>query len=125
MDKETAKLIRKLINENLNLENTGFKFELMNATYDDNQITFKLQVQSENAIPQSEAELDRDNKWRTSLGKKALSKETIATISGAKCKLVGFRPKARKQPYIVENVNNGKQYVIDERTAETYYAMAS
>lgn len=125
MDKKTAEIIRKLINENLNLEDKGFKFELLNGSYDDNQITFKLRVQSNDAIPQSEAELDRDNKWRTSLGKKALSKEIICEIGGAKCKLVGFRPKARKQPYIIENVNNGKQYVIDERTAETYYAMAS
>tara|TARA_R100001163_G_C4977852_1_gene135174 strand:- start:213 stop:581 length:369 start_codon:yes stop_codon:yes gene_type:complete len=122
MDKNTAKLIRELINKNLNLEDAGFKFELMNATYDDNQITFKLQVQSKDAIPQSEAELDRDNKWRKSLGKKSLSKEIVCDISGAKCKLVGFRPKARKQPYIIENVNNGKQYVIDERTAERYYS---
>ena len=125
MDKNTAKLVRELINKNLNLEDEGFKFELLNATYDDNQITFKLRVQSNDAVSPNEAELDRANNWRKSLGKKALSKETIATISGAECKLVGFRPKARKQPFIIENVTNGKQYVIDERTAEIYYGIAS
>ncbi len=125
MDKKTADIIRKLINENLDLEDKGFKFELLNATYDDNQITFKLRVQSENAISPNEAELNKALRWRKSLGKKDLSKETIATISGAECKLVGFRPKARKQPFIIENVTNGKQYVIDERTAEIYYGIAS
>lgn len=125
MDKKTAQIVRELINKNLNLEGDGFKFELLNATYDDNQVTFKLRVQSDDAIPQHEAELDRANKWRTSLGKKTLSKEIICKIGGASCKLVGFRPKARKQPFIIENVENGKQYVIDEFTAELHYGLAS
>lgn len=125
MDKKTAELIRKIINQNLDLKDEGFKFELLNATFDDNQVTFKLRVQSNDAIPQIEAELDRANNWRKSLGKKTLSKEIICKIGGDSCKLVGFRPKARTKPFIIENVNNGNQYVIDEFTAELHYGLAS
>mgnify|MGYP003112949966 CR=1 FL=1 len=125
MDKKTADIVRELINENLNLSDKGFKFELLNGSYDSNQITFKLRVQSNDAISVEEASLNQQNDWRKSLGKKTLSKEIICNIGGDSCKLVGFRPRARTKPYIIQNIESGKQYIISEAQAEFHFGIGS
>jgi hypothetical protein len=55
----------------------------------------------------------------------ALDTDKTATIGGKPCKLVGYKAKARKLPWIIQDLTNGSRYVIDDYTAKKYYGIVA
>ncbi len=55
----------------------------------------------------------------------ALDTDKIATIGGKPCKLVGYKAKARKLPWIIENLTDGLRYVVDDYIAKKYFGIVA
>ena len=96
-----------------------YTFELGNCSYSGGEATFKLKVLIKGG--KSIEEQDLEQMARLS----AFDTDKTATIGGKPCKLVGYKAKARKLPWIIENLTDGSRYVIDDYTAKKYYGIVA
>ena len=123
MDRQTAKIIREKLNEILPMYGIGEEYEITigNASYDDTQVTFKVQVKESGAPDKEEQDLQR---YANLYG---LDTSKIATVKGNKYSLVGFNTRARKQPFIIEKLGIGgtnNRYKITEEQAKHFFGKA-
>jgi len=125
-DKKTLKVLREDINKALEqvAQTHGIKIHAGNCSYDSELCTFKLGCQIEGALSQTEKDLEAELNYRLdSSFKLSLNKEKIGILDGKEYTLVGFKTRARKRPFIIQRLyrsigKTGRQYVIDEATAE-------
>ena len=52
---------------------------------------------------------------------KMLDQNKIAKLDGMDIALVGFKPRARKKPFIIRDLNTNQEYVIGESLAERLF----
>jgi hypothetical protein len=97
----------------------GYTFEVGNCSYSGGEATFKLKVLIEGGKSIEEQDLEQMARLD------ALDTDKTATIGGKPCKLVGYKAKARKLPWIIENLTDGSRYVIDDYTAKKYYGIVA
>ena len=85
---------------------TGTKAKFGNATYDDNEVTFKLTFRLQNAKPKEAVALEKfieyANKYLEHPSKKKIDPKKIGEVSGKSVVLVGYKPKAKRYPFIVK-----------------------
>lgn len=96
-----------------------YTFELGNCSYSGGEATFKLKVLIKGGKSVEEQDLEQMARLD------ALDPDKTATIGGKPCKLVGYKAKARKLPWIIENLTDGSRYVIDDYTAKKYYGIVA
>jgi hypothetical protein len=96
-----------------------YTFEVGNCSYSGGEATFKLKVLIKGG--KSVEEQDLEQMARLS----AFDTDKTATIGGKPCKLVGYKAKARKLPWVIENLTDGSRYVIDDYTAKKYYGIVA
>ena len=96
-----------------------YTFELGNCSYSGGEATFKLKVLIKGG--KSIEEQDLEQMARLS----AFDTDKTATIGGKPCKLVGYKAKAHKRPWIIESLTDGSRYVIDDYTAKKYYGIVA
>ena len=96
-----------------------YTFELGNCSYSGGEATFKLKVLIKGGKSIEEQDLEQMARLD------ALDTDKTATIGGKPCKLVGYKAKARKLPWIIENLTDGSRYVIDDYTAKKYYGIVA
>jgi hypothetical protein len=129
-EKITPKLIDKVrdkLKSIIDKEKLNFNIEFGNATYDDDTFTIKLKVSLPNAKSQEEKALEHELKVREANKSwmKPLNIYEVATITTSqgkrKYKLCGFKPRARKNPFIVLNLIDNKQYLMSEQRAEMLF----
>mgnify|MGYP003123975989 FL=1 len=119
MNKTNAQLVRKILNENLPsiLEKHGLSFELGNAKYDDDGVKFtSFRLSVKGALSETEKALENELNFRDSYGLK-LDQNKIAKLSGMNVSLIGYKPRARKNPFIIQDLDTSKEYVISEQVA--------
>ena len=119
MNKANAQLVRKILNENLPLilEEHGLSFELGNAAYDDDGVKFTgFRLSVKGALSETEKALKNELKFRDSYGLK-LDQSKIAKLSGMNVSLIGYKPRARKNPFLIQDLDTCKEYVISEQVA--------
>jgi len=124
MNRTNAKLVREILNEKLPsiLQEYGLSFELGNARFDDDGVKFtgfKLSVKG--ALSESEKALKYELESRDSMEWKMLDQNKIAKLDGMDIALVGFKPRAKKNPFIIRDLNTKKEYVIRESLAERLF----
>jgi len=114
-----CKDMREQLNAALALVAKDFNvsFDIGKMTYSSDSVTMKVEALLNNAdgtttTPEAKAYLEMANRPYTEAEPEWLGKE-VTTVSGEKLTLVGYRPRARKQPYIVTK-GNGKQYIMTE-----------
>jgi hypothetical protein len=118
---ENAKKIRKILENELPsiLEKYGLKFELGNITYDDYAHWVKFnnfRIVPKDALSEEEALLVKFKSDVFDLDK-------IVQVGGKKVKLFGFKPKRRKFPYIVVDVENpNNKYKYTEEYAKQFFS---
>jgi hypothetical protein len=96
-----------------------YTFELGNCSYSGGEATFKLKVLIKGGKSIEEQDLEQMARLDD------LDTDKTATIGGKPCKLVGYKAKARKLPWIIENLTDGSRYVIDDYTAKKYYGIVA
>ena len=96
---------------------TGTKAEFGNATYDDNEVTFKLTFRLNNAKTKEAEALERFIKYYVDFDerKQKLDPKKIGTHNGKSYMLIGYKPRARKKPFMVK--------LTTVLLSDTYYAI--
>jgi len=96
-----------------------YTFELGNCSYSGGEATFKLKVLIKGGKSIEEQDLEQMARLD------ALDTDKTATIGGKPCKLVGYKAKARKLPWIIEKLTDGSRYAIDDYTAKKYFGIVA
>ena len=124
MDVTTIRHIRSILEDNLPsiMEENNLKFELGNATYDDDSVKFQFRISLSHALPPEEKALKQQLNFRKAVDYVVtLDDSIIAEDKGRKFKLVGFKPRASKKPFIIEDIKTGGRYVCPESMAERLF----
>lgn len=103
---------------------SGLKTKLKNAVYSDNDITFKLEFRLHNAPTQEMERLISDNEMRKSVDFMiSLDLDKVVKHGFRNFKLCGYRPRAKKSPYIVEDVKTKGQFLLSEKKTEELFGI--
>jgi len=127
MNRSNAKNIRTFLEKELPpiLDKCGMTFKLGNATFDSDSIKFNgFRLSINGALSQQEKALQRELDSRKMYDFLVeLDQTKIAKLDGMKVSLVGFKPRARKNPFIIQDLDTSKEYVIAEKTAESIFSV--
>ena len=114
--KPVLRELRNQLNAVLNSNGIdGYTFELGNCKYDGGEATFQLKV----LIKGSKSRQERDLEDLAKLSD--LDTTKIVTLQGMKVSLVGYISKARKRPWIIQDLTTTKQYVLDDYQAKRLF----
>ena len=109
MNKKTIRMLREELEVILTepLKNMGFKFELGSSTYDEDSVKFNgFRISLENSLSVEEKELKREMEWReTQSYVMSLDNEKVAKINANNFVFYGYRPRAKKHPFIIKNLD--------------------
>ncbi len=97
----------------------GVEISLGNATFDSDNATFKLKIKVAGALTHEEKAL----KDMASLMNLDTTKE--ASIDGMRCKLVSYKNKAPKFPWVIKDLDTSKMYKIKNYQAQVYFGAKS
>ena len=121
IDKKTCQVLRnelqRIIEESKDYDslNNQFDIKVGNASFDSQEVTFKLTLRLKNAESKESMDLNRYADLYN------VEPQKVADVHGIKYKLVGFRAKARKQPFIVLNLTNNKEYLFTEDMGKRFF----
>ena len=117
-DKPTARKIRDAMQEALDKADVnGVTIEVGNCTYSGGEATYKVKVLLDGAKSKEEQDLEQ---MATLMG---LSTYKIATLQGMRVSLVGYNSRARKRPWVVQDLTTVKKYIIDDDTAKRLFGV--
>ena len=103
---------------------SGLKTKLKNAVYSENDVTFKLEFRLHNAPTLEMERLISDNEMRKSVDFMiSLDLDKVVKHGFRNFKLCGFRPRAKKSPYIVEDVKTKGQFLLSEKKTEELFGI--
>ena len=114
--KDFRAILDDILNDNESLEQ--FIVKVGNASFDDTEVTFKVNLRLKGA----ESREQRDLRTFAEMDKIDVSK--IGEMRGEKYSLIGYRRTAKTRPYIVQNLHNDKEYIFTTAQAQQYFGMA-
>ena len=123
MNRTNAQLVRKILDQRLPsiLEKHGLSFCLGNARYDDDGVKFTgFKISVKGALSETEKALKEELSFRKDYGVQ-LDQNKIAKLDGMDISLIGFKPRARKNPFVIQDLNSNNQYVIGTSLAERLF----
>tara|TARA_R110000822_G_C15021897_1_gene463190 strand:+ start:143 stop:556 length:414 start_codon:yes stop_codon:yes gene_type:complete len=117
IDKQACKTIRAIIENAVSaeLDKHGLKLKQGNMAF--NSESVKLNnwcVELKDANTPEYNALLQHNKFLNDANLPTFDCNKIATIGGQDLKLVGYRPRSVKQPFIYQDINTKKMYVASE-----------
>ena len=113
--KDFRAILDDILNDNESLEQ--FIVKVGNASFDDTEVTFKVNLRLKGAETREQKDLRRF----AEMDKVDTSK--IAEVRGEKYSLIGYRRTARSRPYIVQNLHNDKEYIFTTDMAQKYFGV--
>ena len=113
--KDFRAILDDILNDNESLEQ--FIVKVGNASFDDTEVTFKVNLRLKGA----ESREQRDIRTFAEMDKVDTSK--IAEVRGEKYSLIGYRRTAKTRPYIVQNLHNDKEYIFTTAQAQQYFGL--
>ena len=117
LDRQILKRVREtldnILKDNERLEQ--FDVTVGNASFSDDEVTFKLNLKIKGAKSQSQKDLE------TFAEMDNLDLTKIAKLDGKDFSLSGFRRKARTKPYLIQDLKNGGEYIITTDVAKKYF----
>jgi len=117
MNLENCKKVREILENELPaiFEQHGLKFELGNASYDSNYMKFSnFRIMPKDALSEEESLLIKYNNH--------LDLNKVARDNGRRIKLIGYKPRRSKFPYLVVDINTNKQYKYTREYVERIFA---
>ena len=114
LDRKTVKDLRDKLQSMVEME--GYEVTVGNASFNDDEVTFKLNLRVEGASSQAEKDLEQ---W-AEIHNLDLTK--TARIDGKTFRLSGFRRKARTKPYLMKDIASGNEYIATSDTVKTYFS---
>ena len=120
LDRPEIKNMRKELEQLLNKyssEITKYDLELLRGgSFTDTEMTFKLVMRMKGGESQIQADLRRFAEFDN------VDTTKIADVQGVKYSLVGYRRKAKARPYVVQNLQNNKEYIFTEEQAKRFFS---
>ena len=113
--KDFRAILDDILNDNESLEQ--FIVKVGNASFDDTEVTFKVNFRLKGAETREQKDLRR----YAEMDKVDTSK--IAEVRGEKYSLIGYRRTAKTRPYIVQNLHNDKEYIFTTAQAQQYFGV--
>ena len=113
--KDFRAILDDILNDNESLEQ--FIVKVGNASFDDTEVTFKVNLRLKGAETREQKDLRRF----AEMDKVDTSK--IAEVRGEKYSLIGYRRTAKTRPYIVQNLHNDKEYIFTTAQAQQYFGL--
>ena len=117
-DKPTARKIREAMQEAL--ENAGIHgvtINVGNCSFTEGEATYKVKVLIDGAKSKDEEALEQ---MASLMG---LNTYKIATLQGMRVSLVSYNSRARKRPWVVQDLTTAKKYIIDDGTAKRLFGI--
>ena len=93
----------------------GYDIKVGNASFDNYEVTFKLTLRAKDVESKESMDLNRFAYLYN------VEPQKVADVHGIKYKLVGYRVKARTQPFIVLNLTNNKEYLFTEDMGKRFF----
>jgi len=122
INRDVCKQLRVDMNEAIRskLEEYGLEGEFLNGSFDDELVTFKVDIKIAGAMDKREKQLSSSlSRYVKYLAedlevdeREILNREYYG--SGDQYKLVGYNSKAKRYPLIMENIKDGKRYKFPE-----------
>ena len=117
IDKKTCQVLRnelQKVNDNSSLSDK-YDIKVGDCNFDGYEVTYKVTLRMKDIQSKESMDLDRyANLYE-------VEPQKVADVHGIKYKLVGFRVKARKQPFIVLNLTNNKEYLFTEDMGKRFF----
>ena len=117
LDRQVLKRVREtldnILRDNERLEQ--FDVTVGNASFSNDEVTFKLNLKIKGAKSQSQKDLETFGEMDN------LDLTKIAKLDGKDFSLSGFRRKARTKPYLIQDLKNGGEYIITTEVAKKYF----
>ena len=117
-NKPTAHKIREAMQEAL--ENAGIhgvSINVGNCTYSGGEATYKVQVLLDGAKSKEEQDLEQ---MAHLMG---IDTSKIASLQGMRVSLVSYNTRARKRPWVVQDLTTAQKYIIDDDTAKRLFGV--
>ena len=117
IDKKTCQVLRnelQKVNDNSSLSDK-YDIKVGDCNFDGYEVTYKVTLRMKDIQSKESMDLDRyANLYE-------VEPQKVADVHGIKYKLVGYRVKARKQPFIVLNLTNNKEYLFTEDMGKRFF----
>ena len=115
-DKATARKIRELMQKALeDADIDGVTISVGNCSFTEGEATYKVNVLLDGGKSKEQTNLEQ---MATLM---SLDTSKIATLQGMKVSLVGYNSKARKRPWIIQNLTTAQKYILDDDTAKRLF----
>jgi len=115
-DKPTARKIRDAMQEALDKADVnGVTIKVGNCSFTEGEATYKVKVLIDGAKSKEEQDLEQ---MATLMG---LNTYKIATLQGMRVSLVSYNSRARKRPWVVQDLTTAQKYIIDDDTAKRLF----
>jgi hypothetical protein len=122
---KTIKQVRQMINDSLSIimEENNLRFELGNASYDNDSFKFTgFRISLADALtPEQKALQQMLTMRRKASWEKTLDGNKIGYDRGVGYLLVGYKTRARIKPWLIESVEDGVQYVAPDSMVERMF----
>lgn len=118
MDRQLVKQFRADMQSVLDASDLSknLTIEVGNATFDEDTVTFKVVLKKDGALSKEAKDLVG------MAGLHDLDINKIGTHGLNTYSLVGYKSRARKKPWIVQNLTKGGEYIIDTDTAKKLFS---
>tara|TARA_X000001382_G_scaffold92571_2_gene67151 strand:- start:3096 stop:3497 length:402 start_codon:yes stop_codon:yes gene_type:complete len=118
-NKQLVKEIRNQLQSSINMraydELPDLDIKVGNASYDEDEVTFKVIARIKGNRSKEEKDLDVWARLHD------LDTNVTAMIDGKQFKLTGYKSKARKRPYQITEQGSGKTFVCDQQMVDHYF----
>jgi len=114
LDRKTVKDLRDKLQSMVEME--GYEVTVGNASFNDDEVTFKLNLRVDGASTQAEKDLEQ---W-AEIHNLDLTK--TARMNGKTFILSGYRRKARTKPYLMKDIASGVEYITTQDMAKQYFS---
>jgi len=115
-NKPTAHKIREAMQEAL--ENAGIHgvtINVGNCSFTEGEATYKVKVLIDGAKSKDEEALEQ---MASLMG---FDTSKIASLQGMRVSLVSYNSRARKRPWVVQDLTTAQKYIIDDGTAKRLF----
>ena len=122
INRDVCKQLRVDMNEAIRskLEEYGLEGEFLNGSFDDELVTFKVDIKIAGAMDKREKQLSNSLSWYVKhlantfeLDEELILNEEYES-QGGKYKLVGYNSKAKSYPLIMEDMESRRKYKFRE-----------
>ena len=118
-NKQLVKEIRTQLQSSIDMraydELPDLDIKVGNASYDEDEVTFKVIARIKGNRSKEEKDLDVWARLHD------LDTNVTAMIDGKQFKLTGYKSKARKRPYQITEQGSGKTFVCDQQMVDHYF----